>query len=478
MPITVSSDLAEYVQREIGQNVYLCYQCKRCTAGCPVAEFFDLSPNQVMRAIQLGQRDLVLNSRTISLCAACITCSTRCPQGLDVAGIMDLMEIEAQKAGVKPKVPSVPLFYKAALRGIRWFGRMYELGLMAELYIRLFLKGKLNFQQLLKYDAPMAIKMFRSGKLKLLPSIAHKPKAKRQPPEPSEPDRISYYPGCSLHATGIEYQMSTHAVADTLGLKLVEPEGWVCCGTSPAHSTDHYLSTVLPLKTLAEVERSGLSYVTVPCSSCFSRFRIAIHEVQHDSRLAEEIRKDIGYVPSEAIQVDALPTTMTERVGLDRIAAKVNRPLRDLKVVCYYGCLLTRPPDVTDAPEPEYPTNMDELMETLGAQSLDWSYKTECCGGSLSISETPVALHLTQKILRNAKEVGADAIIVACPLCHVNLDTRQAQIAAEFEGEYDIPILYFTQAMGLAFGLDANNLGLNKHLVSPLPLLKEKGLLH
>ncbi|MGB9593992.1 MAG: heterodisulfide reductase-related iron-sulfur binding cluster [Anaerolineae bacterium] len=476
MPITISSDLAQFVLRETGQNVYLCYQCKRCTAGCPVAQFFDLTPNQIMRAVQLGQRDVVLHSRTISLCAACITCSTRCPQGLDVARIMDVLEIEAQKEKIKSPVRSVPLFYKAALRGIRWFGRMYELGLMAELYLRLFLRRELSFRQLFKYDAPMAIKMFRSGKLKLLPSIARKPKREAAPPTP-EPDAISYYPGCSLHSTGIEYQISTVAVADTLGLKLKEPEGWVCCGTSPAHSTDHYLSTVLPLKTLAEVERSGLSYVTVPCASCFSRFRIALHDVRTDPELAEKVAREIEYLPSGGLQVDSLLTTMTDRVGFPRIAAAVKRPLKGLKVVCYYGCLLTRPPDITGAPEPEYPTNMDELMRVLGAEPLDWSYKTDCCGGSLSISVLPVALNLTQKILRNAREVGADAVIVACPLCHVNLDTRQAQIAAEFGGEYDIPILYFTQAMGLAFGLPSDKLGLEKHLVSPLPLLKGKGLI-
>jgi heterodisulfide reductase subunit B len=477
MAVTISTDLAAQVLRETGQNVYLCYQCKRCTAGCPVAEFFDLTPNQVMRAVQFGQRDLVLNSKTVSLCAACITCSTRCPQGLDVARIMDFMEIEAQKERVKPAVPSVPLFYKAALRGIHWFGRMYELGLMAELYIRLFFKRQLDLRQLFKFDMPMAIRMLKSGKLRLLPSIARKPKVKRSAIAPSSPDHISYYPGCSLHATGIEYGISTEAVAETLGLKLEEPEGWVCCGTSPAHSTDHYLSTVMPMKTLATVERSGHSYVTVPCASCFSRFRIAMYDVQHDPHLARQVEQDIGYLPSETLRVDSLLTTMTDRVGLERIGQKVRRPLEGLKVVCYYGCLLTRPPAVTGATEPEYPTNMDQLMRKLGAEVLDWSYKTDCCGGSLSISELPVALKLTQKILRNAREVGADAIVVACPLCHVNLDTRQPQIAAQFEGQYDIPILYFTQAMGLAFGLEADELGLKKHLVSPLPLLKEKGLL-
>lgn len=495
MTVTFSTDLAREIRERSNENVFLCYQCKKCTAGCPVAAYFDLTPNQVLRACQFGQADLVLHSRTISICAACETCSTRCPQGIDIARIMDELEIIAQEQGIKSKAPTVPMFYKSANRGINWFGRMWELGLMAELYIREFFAGELDFGQLFKYDLTTAVKMLRSGKLRILPSIARRPRngrrredlepdmmpaypeARRAESRKAAADLISYYPGCSLHATGIEFHMSTKAVAKTLNLNLVEPEGWVCCGTSPAHNTNYYRSIKLPMQTLAIARELGHSYMTMPCAACFSRFRIAMHEVQNDPELRQKIAEDIGYEYTGGIKVDSLLTTITDKVGYEAAAKPVTKPLEGLKVAAYYGCLLTRPPDVTGAEHHEYPMNMDRLLEALGAEAVDWSYKTDCCGGSLSLSTLDIALDLSQKILQNAIEVGADMIVTACPLCHSNLDVRQKQINDEFGGEYDIPIVYFTQLMGVAYGQDAKTLGLDKHFSDAIGLLTEKGLL-
>jgi heterodisulfide reductase subunit B len=475
MTIMLRTALAEEIRERSGENVFLCYQCKKCTAGCPVAAYFDLTPHQVLRACQFGQSNLVLNSRTISICAACETCSTRCPQGIDIARIMDELEIMAQELGIKSKAPTVPLFYKSANRGINWFGRMWELGLMAELYIREFFARQLDFQQFFKYDVPLAIRMFRSGKLKILPSIARRSRNGKRAIEPIEPDMmpaypetrkpaapavkgdvISYYPGCSLHATGIEYHMSTKAVAQKLNLNLVEPEGWVCCGTSPAHNTNHYRAIKLPMQTLAIAKDMGHSYMTMPCAACFSRFRIAMHEVQNDPQLRRRI---------------------TDRVGYEAAAEPMVKPLDGLKVASYYGCLLTRPPEVTGAEHHEYPMSMDRLMEAVGAETVDWSYKTDCCGGSLSLSTLNIALDLSHKILQNAIDVGADIIATACPLCHANLDLRQKQINEEFGGEFDIPVVYFTQLMGVAYGLDAKTLGMDKHSSDAIGLLRDMGLL-
>jgi heterodisulfide reductase subunit B len=503
MTVTFKTDLAREIQRRSGENVFLCYQCKKCTAGCPVAAYFDLLPHQILRACQFGQEDMVLNSRTISVCAACETCSTRCPQGIDIARIMDVLEIMAAEQGIKSKAPTVPMFYKSANRSIDWFGRMWELGLMAELYMREFFSGKLDFRQLFKYDVPLAIKMLQKGKLKILPSIAREPRNGKRRKEVPEPDTfdvpaypqmrrpeaqaarapapagstISYYPGCSLHATGIEFHLSTQAVAGKLGLNLVEPEGWVCCGTSPAHNTDHYRAVKLPMKTLALAQQMGHTYITMPCAACFSRFRIAMHEVQHDPELRRRIADDIGFEYTGGIKVDSLLTTITDRVGYEAAARPMVKTLAGLKVACYYGCLLTRPPDVTGEEHYEYPTNMDRLMETLGAEAVDWSYKTDCCGGSLSLSTLEIALDLSRKILANAIEYGADIIATACPLCHANLDLRQKQINEQFGGELDIPIVYFTQLMGVAYGLDAKTLGMDRHFSDAIGLLQEKGLL-
>jgi heterodisulfide reductase subunit B len=500
MTIMLRTALAEEIHERSGENVFLCYQCKKCTAGCPVAAYFDLTPHQVLRACQFGQTDLVLHSRTISICAACETCSTRCPQGIDIARIMDELEIMAAEQGIKSKAPSVPMFYKSANRGINLFGRMWELGLMAELYIREFLtwqdgKPLLDFQQLFKYNVATAIKMLRTGKLKILPSIARRPRASRRAKEAIEPDMmpsypearkeapraardvISYYPGCSLHATGIEFNISTKAVAKKLNLNLVEPEGWKCCGTSPAHNTDHYRAVKLPMETLAIADELGHSYMTMPCAACFSRFRIAMHEVQHDSELRRRLADDIGFEYTGGIKVDSLLTTITDRVGYEAATKPMVKPLEGLRVACYYGCLLTRPPDVTGADDFEYPMNMDKLLEALGAEAVDWGYKTDCCGGSLSLSTLEISLDLSHKILQNAVDCGADVISTACPLCHANLDVFQKQIKDEYGADFDMPVVYFTQLMGVAYGFDAKTLGMDKHFTDAIGLLKEMGLL-
>jgi heterodisulfide reductase subunit B len=413
---------------------------------------------------------------------------------------MDELEIMAAEQGIKSKAPSVPMFYKSANRGINLFGRMWELGLMAELYIREFFSWKdgkpiLDFRQIFRYNIATAIRMLRVGKLKILPSIARPVRNGYQPQEGIQPvadsagtspkvdasavtdGLISYYPGCSLHATGIEFNMSTKAVADKLNLNLVEPQGWKCCGTSPAHNTDYYRSVKLPMETLALADQMGHAYMTMPCAACFSRFRIAMHEVEHDDELRQRIAGDIGYEYTGGIQVDSLLTTVTDQVGYKAAVEPVVKPLEGLKVACYYGCLLTRPPDVTGEEDYEYPMNMDKLVEAMGAEAVDWSYKTDCCGGSLSLSTLEISLDLSHKILENAVDCGADMIATACPLCHANLDVFQKQIKDEYSEDFDMPVVYFTQLMGVAYGLDVKTLGIDKHFTDAVSLLEDKGLL-
>jgi heterodisulfide reductase subunit B2 len=322
----------------------------------------------------------------------------------------------------------------------------------------------------------MAAKMLLTGKLKLLPSIAWPGDPFRAAP-PSSEHTIAYYPGCSLHATGIEYDMSTRAVSEHLGLTLVEPEGWVCCGTSPAHSTDHFRSIVLPARNLALLKEMGHSYITMPCAACFSRFRIAAYELRHDQELADRVAAETGYRLDDELVVDSLPTTFTDRVGLEAIGAAVKKPLEGLKVACYYGCLLTRPPQATGVEDYEYPSSIDRLVQALGATTVDWNFKTDCCGGSLSLSQLEVSLGLSKKIIEDAKQVGADCIVAACPLCHANLDMRQGLMSDRFEGDYHLPIFYFTQLMALAFGIDKKKLGLEKHFSDALGLAQRKGFL-
>ncbi len=456
--------LAQTIQREIGQNVFLCYQCVKCSSGCPLAEHMDMMPNQVMRAIQLDDEG-VLESKTIWLCAACQTCTTRCPQELDIAGIMDALRIEAKRQGVPPAIPEVDKFSTLFLRDIGLLGRLYEVGLMAGM--------NLTTGQLLK-DMGMGLEMLKRGKLKLIPSITRPPK-KVKPIEQAEGKApkehfIAYYPGCSLHSTAAEYDHTVRAVAAVLGLELVEPPGWVCCGSSPAHSTDHTLATVLPLRTLATVEQMGLDTVTAPCSACFARMKAAAYTIANDGQMAEEVKAQIGYDYQGTVSVQHLLDTLVDRAGLEKIEANVQKPLAGLKVACYYGCLVTRPPQITQAEHSEYPMKMDNLMRALGAEPVQWSYKTDCCGGALGLTQTPLALEMTRKILQNARDCGADVIATVCPLCHVNLDARQSQINLDFQ----IPVLYSTQLMALAFGLGEKQAALAKNMVDPGPILRDR----
>src|SRR4030043_581509 len=440
MQTILSTDLAEQIRKETGENIFLCYQCQKCSSGCPMAEHFDLAPNQLMRAIQLGRREMALHSKTIWLCAMCETCATRCPHDINITKIMDALKIMAQREGIESKVPSVPLFYQAALRGIKWFGRMYEAGLMGEMYLRQMWAGQLNFGQVWKNDMPMALKMFKNGKLKIFPTFG-KPKVTGK--AAVEKEGIAYFPGCSLHGTSKEYDLSTKTVFNKLGVSLHEPKGWGCCGTTPAHSTDHFLSTLLPMKNIALMKGEGFDNVTTPCPSCFPRMRAALKETEEDGDLRKRLTEEIPHLSSNGMKVEHLLNTVTERVGYQKVASKVVNPLKGLKVVCYYGCIITRPPKITEVKDFEYPTNMDKLMKVLGIDSLDWSYKTHCCGVSLGITQLPIALELSRKILKNAKSVGADAIVVACPLCHVNLDARQKQIEEEFKEGFTFPFFSF-----------------------------------
>ena len=454
---TTETKLADRIEQAIGENVFLCYQCVKCSSGCPLAEHMDLMPNQIMRAVQLDDPS-VLESKTIWLCASCQTCSTRCPQGLDIAGIMDALRIEAKQQGLPPAVPEVDKFSRLFLTDIGLLGRLYELGLM----------GGMNLWtgQLFK-DMGMGVDMIKRNKLKFIPTLT-RPAKKVQPVEKKN-GTIAYYPGCSLHSTAAEYDHTVRAVAEVLELDLVEPPGWVCCGSSPAHSSDHTLATVLPMRTLATVEQMGLDVVTAPCSACFARMKAAAYTVAHDREMAKEVEAELGYTYRGTVEVQHLVDTLVDRAGLDKIEAGVKKPLAGLKVACYYGCLVTRPPKMTGAEHPEYPTKMDDVLRALGAEPVDWSYKTDCCGGALSLTQTPLALELTKKILQNARDCGADVVAAVCPLCHVNLDARQGQMELDFQ----LPVLYLTQLMALASGLGEKTAALKKNIVDPKPALED-----
>ena len=241
---------------------------------------------------------------------------------------------------------------------------------------------------------------------------------------------LAYYPGCSLHGTAKELDQSFQATAAPLGFELKEIPGWECCGNTAAHASDRLLAAALPANELIKVRTDmKLDTVAVPCAACFGRFMAASHEMQDESMKAD-VERVVGRTYQNGVNIHNLVDVYHEDVGLETLAAAVTKPFAGLKVAAYYGCLLTRPPKVTQADNPEYPVHMDEVLKTLGCAPVDWSYKTDCCGASLALCEQDMVISLTHKILKNAVACGAEAVICACPLCQVNLDTRQAGIKA------------------------------------------------
>ena len=274
--------------------------------------------------------------------------------------------------------------------------------------------------------------------------------------------KVSYYPGCALHGTALEYDESTKAMSALLGVELGELPDWSCCGASSAHVTDESLAHRLVARNLAIAEKEGRDLV-VPCAACYSRFKAGEKDLAgEDKKLNFRILSLLEFLVEDGL--------------MDRIKGMIKRPLTGLKMVSYYGCLLVRPPKVTGAKKYENPEEMDRILKLLGAEAIPWSYKTDCCGGSLVLTRTDIVRRLTRKLFDKALEAGAEAIAVACPLCQSNLDTRQEEISREAGKDYQIPILYISELIGLSLGHPDTGKWFKRHFVEPAKLLASKGL--
>jgi heterodisulfide reductase subunit B len=278
----------------------------------------------------------------------------------------------------------------------------------------------------------------------------------------------AFYPGCSLHSTGLEYGLSTRAVFNHLGSELDELPDWNCCGASSAHSLNHTLALALPARNLAIAQRTGQDLV-ISCAACYNRMKSTEHTFSLDPEIRAEIEEIIGFQFSDETTIRPALGVLFEDYGLETIAKAVRIPLQGLKLVPYYGCLLVRPPEVAQFDDPDHPHIMSDLLQSAGAQVLEWSYATDCCGGSLSLSRSDVVQGLVGRLVEHAQEAGAQALVTACPLCQVNLEMRQL-------GEPKMPVFYFTELLGLAFGLPEADRWWRKHLIDPRPLLRTAGL--
>jgi len=294
--------------------------------------------------------------------------------------------------------------------------------------------------------------------------------------------RYAFYPGCTLHSTGVEFGVSTELVCEALDLEMVEIDDWNCCGASSAHSMDHTLFLSLPARNLAKAQEVNLDDLAIPCAACYSRLAAADLALRQDEALRARLESVLVFEYEGRVRPRNLLDIFANDFSKEELTAHVKKPLEGLKVVSYYGCLLIRPPEYTALwDDPEHPQSMDYVLELMGAEAVPWSYGVDCCGGSLTLNRADVVVHLVDKLARAAHEAGADAMVTACPMCMANVDGRQLYRDGppiprpEKPGYKPMPIFYFTELMALAYGLSLKKV-LGKHLVDPRPLLKQRGI--
>jgi heterodisulfide reductase subunit B2 len=275
---------------------------------------------------------------------------------------------------------------------------------------------------------------------------------------------FGYYPGCALHGSSSDYEQSVRACLDLLDVRLRELNDWICCGATAAHCINHQLSLALPARNLALAERDGYAELLAPCPMC-SMELIKTEQIVRNDEAARRNLSQVIELPIEGTTDVLNLIQIFQRIGAEKIKSMVKRSLSDLKAACYYGCLLTRPPEALRFDDCEHPSSMETLIEALGASTVDWNYKTECCGAGLTMANESTVLELSHKILDNAAAHGANCVVVACPMCHVNLDMKQDDIERRYSVRHNMMIYYLSDLVGMALGLSEHQLGVDRHFV-------------
>ena len=278
---------------------------------------------------------------------------------------------------------------------------------------------------------------------------------------------IGYYPGCALHGSSNDYEASVRACMKKLQVELKELDDWICCGATAAHNLNKKLAVALPARNLAIAERDGIGEVLAPCPMC----SMELIQVRNQLRESESLRLEMSDIVESPVSGTTKVLNLIQvfqQVGQENIAKVATKTLEGYKPACYYGCLLTRPARDLQFDDCEQPTSLETLLQSLGAEPVEWNEKTECCGGGLTLANDSVIIDLTGKILHNAKKHGANCMVVACPMCHVNLDMKQSAIEKKRNESLQLPVYYLSDLVGIALGLSAQELRLDKHFVKPL----------
>ena len=274
--------------------------------------------------------------------------------------------------------------------------------------------------------------------------------------------KYGYFPGCSQTGSAKEYDISLRKVIDKLGISFDDIKDWSCCGATSAHATNHKLSTALAMRNIMLAEQQGMDQIIAPCAACYNRLVMSKFETERHPRIKKETEELLDGSFKRDIKVFNV-LELFLKIGIDKIIGNRTRDLSDLKVTCYYGCLLVRPAAVTKFDDAEQPESMEKIAEAAGTKTIEWNSKVECCGAAHSIARRDIVVDLSKHILDDAKAHGANVMVVACPMCHTNLDMRQRAMKRKYPDHEDFPVLYITELIGLALGMKEKELGIDLH---------------
>jgi heterodisulfide reductase subunit B2 len=289
---------------------------------------------------------------------------------------------------------------------------------------------------------------------------------------------VAYYPGCSLHTSSKLYDIQCRLVFSKLGIELKEIDDWNCCGATAASKTNDFLGAALPARNLGLAVATGLSEIIIPCSECYSRMLVAQKTLAADEELRNSINEELKHKVEGQLKITSILSALVPMARSGELAGKAGRKLKGLKPACYYGCLMTRfPVDMEIEDNVENPQQMEMILEELGAEPIDWSYKTDCCGASASINDPEQALLLMSRINKDAIARGANCIITPCPLCQLNVDAYQDKVGELYGIEKRLPVYFITEPVGVALGIDPIKMQIDRHLIDAIGLLKELKLI-
>jgi heterodisulfide reductase subunit B len=278
-----------------------------------------------------------------------------------------------------------------------------------------------------------------------------------------------------LEVNSAAYDVSVRAVADELAIELEELEDWNCCGATEYFSQDELTACAVVARNLALVSPE-LDQLIAPCAACYLNLKKTDQLMTDNAEMGAQVNEclaagQLSYEPGR-VWVRHLLDVIHDDIGEDAVRDKVVRPLTGLRVAPYYGCQVVRP--ITEGDSTEYPMKLDRLFTWLGAEVVDYPVKAHCCGGHMTQISEPQAFELIRRLLASAVEAKADMILCMCPMCQLNMDAYQSRVNAHFKTEFQVPIVFFTQMLGVAFGLDPDRLGFGKEIVAARPVLEAK----